>query len=161
MACGNSMRAIRTLRNYPQSALEDLRSDAQQVDFSADGSGILTQGRQGPLGTTDSMARTDAGNEATSDSQNHVGVKQVAEPEGLPSTTTPTTAFGSMSSTAPKMTDEELLLAFPWLGNESNSEDCSDGEGADEDDDEFFKPVDRCRCEDLTKIRFGAHVVDN
>eukprot|EP00928_Gymnodinium_smaydae_P089909 TRINITY_DN73793_c0_g1_i1.p1 TRINITY_DN73793_c0_g1~~TRINITY_DN73793_c0_g1_i1.p1 ORF type:complete len:174 (+),score=24.17 TRINITY_DN73793_c0_g1_i1:66-524(+) len=151
MACGNALRAIRTLRDYPLGGLEDRRSDAKQKDFCADGPGLVVEGRQGGLGTTERMGGKDEGKEATPDPQHHVGAKRTAELEGLTSATAPTTASKDVSSTAQGMTDEKLLLAFPWLANESNCEDCSDEEGAD-DDNESFTPVHRSQCEDLIKI---------
>eukprot|EP00928_Gymnodinium_smaydae_P071574 TRINITY_DN55123_c0_g1_i1.p1 TRINITY_DN55123_c0_g1~~TRINITY_DN55123_c0_g1_i1.p1 ORF type:complete len:137 (-),score=29.35 TRINITY_DN55123_c0_g1_i1:307-717(-) len=135
MACGNAMRAIRALRVHSQNDLDDDYNDATQEDSNV---GISQDGLGVP-------------SEDTSESQNQAGEKQVAERERLPLTTTMTT-----SSTMPLMTpeDQELLLAFPWLGDESSSEEDPNDEGAadDDDDDDFFTPAHRCRCEDLTKI---------
>eukprot|EP00928_Gymnodinium_smaydae_P067832 TRINITY_DN50824_c0_g1_i1.p1 TRINITY_DN50824_c0_g1~~TRINITY_DN50824_c0_g1_i1.p1 ORF type:complete len:139 (-),score=32.40 TRINITY_DN50824_c0_g1_i1:248-664(-) len=74
-----------------------------------------------------------------------------AEPEGFPSTAT-TSASANVSSTVSALVSEELLQAFPWLGEESNSEDNPDGEDIGEeedDDDDFFTPAGRCHCEEL------------
>eukprot|EP00928_Gymnodinium_smaydae_P081273 TRINITY_DN64821_c0_g1_i1.p1 TRINITY_DN64821_c0_g1~~TRINITY_DN64821_c0_g1_i1.p1 ORF type:complete len:117 (+),score=37.63 TRINITY_DN64821_c0_g1_i1:135-485(+) len=84
--------------------------------------------------------------------ENQVVVQPVAEAEGLPPPATTTTAPASASSAASALISEELLQAFPWLGDESHSEDDQDEDDVDEDDDDCFKPAGRCRCEDLTAL---------
>eukprot|EP00928_Gymnodinium_smaydae_P024450 TRINITY_DN19781_c0_g1_i1.p1 TRINITY_DN19781_c0_g1~~TRINITY_DN19781_c0_g1_i1.p1 ORF type:complete len:140 (+),score=31.84 TRINITY_DN19781_c0_g1_i1:229-648(+) len=138
MACGNAMRAIRTLRVSPPNDLEHRYSDSEREESN------IGDGNEG----------MPAESEKTPDPQNSVGAKSVAEaePEGFPSTATASTSSTNVSFAAPSMATEELLQAFPWLCADGDIDGDIDGEGADDDDAEFFAPVPRCRCEDLTKV---------
>eukprot|EP00928_Gymnodinium_smaydae_P091439 TRINITY_DN75149_c0_g1_i1.p1 TRINITY_DN75149_c0_g1~~TRINITY_DN75149_c0_g1_i1.p1 ORF type:complete len:163 (+),score=48.70 TRINITY_DN75149_c0_g1_i1:56-490(+) len=140
MACGNAIRAIRALRAYLElDDLEESSNDPERA-LADDANGL-----------DDSAVET-------SHPKHQVVVQQpVAEAAGLPPPAT-TTVSASASSAASAMMSDELLQAFPWLNDESRSEDDPDDEDIDEDDDDFFKPAGRCRCEDLSTLakEFGT-----